>query len=255
MTQPQTHIQSQAPFVLFCDFGLPYTGQMKARLCGDAPDTPIIDLFHDVPAFDIEAGSVLLAAHACDFPLGSIFLCVVDPGVGTDQRQPGVVFAGGRWFVGPLNGLFEHVLRRYGKDAQAFEIIADQSFVSATFHGRDIFAPTAARLAKGDQSRLKPIMLKSIRKADFQDDVRAVIYVDGFGNLMTGMRAKSLAKGQTVEVLGCKLPMVRTFGDVEPGTLLVYENAVGLLEIAASQASAHDVLCISTLPKIKIVKL
>ena len=245
--------------MLFCDFGLPYTGQMKARLCREALTSPVIDLFHDVPAYDIQAGSVLLAAHADDFPMGSIFLCVVDPGVGTDQRQPGVLFAGGRWFVGPFNGLFEHVVRRYGEDAKAdikaFEIIADQAAVSATFHGRDIFAPAAARLAKGDQSGLKPVKLKAIRKAEFQEDVRAVIYVDEFGNLMTGIRAKSLRDDEAIEILGHQLAMVRTFGDVEPGTLIVYENAVGLLEIAANQANAHDILRISTLPRIKIVKL
>jgi len=251
--------QSQAPIVLFCDFGLPYTGQMKARLCLEAPGVPVIDLFHDVPAYDIQAGSVLLAAHADDFPVGSLFLCVVDPGVGTTQRQPGVLFAGGRWFIGPFNGLFEHVVRRYGEDAKAdikaFEIVADQVAVSATFHGRDIFAPAAARLARGDQSGLKPVELKTIRKAEFQEDVRAVIYVDGFGNLMTGIRAKSLRADETIEILGHQLAMVRTFGDVEPGTLIVYENAVGLLEIAASQANAHDILRISTLPSVKIVKL
>ena len=138
------------PIVLFCDFGLPYTGQMKARLFADAPRCPVIDLFHDVPAHDVQAGSALLAAHVRDFPKGTIFLSVVDPGVGSNQRRPGVVYAGGWWFVGPLNGLFEHVLREFSEDAKVFEIpetTEDPETISATFHGRDIFAPQAARLA------------------------------------------------------------------------------------------------------------
>ena len=132
---------SHAPIVLFCDFGLPYTGQMKGRIVQElgeqASHHPIVDLFHDVPAHDVKAGSVLLAAHAADFPIGSVFVCVVDPGVGSKSRKPGAVFAGGRWFVGPLNGLFEHVLRRCSGDAgeaRAFEITWRPEQLSASFH-------------------------------------------------------------------------------------------------------------------------
>lgn len=140
-----------SPIVLFCDFGMPYTGQMKGRLaqelgCAMAAH-PTIDLFHDVPAQDVQAGSVLLAAHAADFPEDSVFVCVVDPGVGTDQRRPGAVKAGGRWFVGPLNGLFEHVLRRWS--GEVFEITWCPPNLSSTFHGRDLFSPVAARIALG----------------------------------------------------------------------------------------------------------
>jgi len=247
----------QPPFVLFCDFGLPYTGQMKARLSTGAPDHPIVDLFHDVPAYDVRAGSVLLAAFANDFPLGSVFLCVIDPGVGSDLRKPGAVFAGGRWFVGPLNGVFEHVLRRWSRDAKAYEITwrprPDQ--MSATFHGRDLFAPVAARLATGDLGGLSPIDLDTVRHEDFADDVAEVIYADGFGNLMTGVRAKTLRDDETLEIAGRKLPRVRTFAEVESGALLCYENAVGLMEIAANQGNAHFILQISPPTPIKVTKV
>ncbi|MBL4613576.1 MAG: SAM-dependent chlorinase/fluorinase, partial [Magnetovibrio sp.] len=172
---------SVTPIILFCDFGLPYTGQMKGRLVADlgdqAPNHPIIDLFHDVPAYDVRAGSVLLAAHANDFPVGSIFVAVVDPGVGSQNRRPGVVFAGGRWFVGPLNGLFEHVLRRWSTpQSKVFEITLQPEHLSATFHGRDLFCPMAAALARAgekvdglraiDPDCVRPLDMDCVRPLD-----------------------------------------------------------------------------------------
>jgi len=210
---------------------------------------PIIDLFHDVPAHDVKAGSVLLAAHAADYPPGSVFVCVVDPGVGSKARKPGAVFAGGRWFVGPLNGLFEHVLRRWPEsdgqgDAKAFEITWQPTHLSASFHGRDLFAPIAAKLAlAGLQTEgLVELDLHTVRHPEFADDVAEVIYVDDFGNMFTGVRWISLGDEDQIEVLGWVLPRARTFSDVEAGTLFIYQNAVGLVEIAANLANAQKIL-------------
>src|SRR5690348_16740282 len=99
--------------VLFTDFGLagPYTGQMKAVLARESPNIPVIDLFADAPSRNPRASAYLLAAYALGFPAGTVFLCVVDPGVG-GARAPVVVEADGRFFVGPENGLFELVRRR-----------------------------------------------------------------------------------------------------------------------------------------------
>ena len=101
-------------FALFTDFGMagPYVGQMKAVLLQRAPGVPIVDLFADVPACNPRAAAYLLSAYASAFPAGTIFLAVVDPGVGTGQREPMVVEANGLWFVGPGNGLFSLLLRR-----------------------------------------------------------------------------------------------------------------------------------------------
>lgn len=230
------------PIVLFCDFGLPYTGQMTAKLVQGAPDHPVIDLFHDVPATDVRAGSVLLAAHAADFPDGTVFVCVVDPGVGSIERNPGVVYAGGRWFVGPLNGLFEHVLRRWPDGARAFEIAWRPEHLSNSFHGRDLFAPTAARLATGDLDGLTELSVDEVRDSDVPDDVMEVIYADGFGNLMTGLRAASLQSGAGLVAAGRRLPRLRTFADAAAGALFCYENAVGLMEIAANRGNARNIL-------------
>lgn len=249
--------------VLFCDFGLPYTGQMKGclveELGGQAADHPIIDLFHDVPAHDVRAGSVLLAAHADDFAPGTIFVCVIDPGVGSRTRKPGVVFAGERWFVGPLNGLFEHVIRRWpGSDTQVYEITWQPERLSASFHGRDLFSPVAAGLALsggGPIEGLDPLDIHAVRHPDFEDDVQEIVYVDAFGNLMTGIRWSSLQDGDMIEVAGRVLPRARTFSDVEPGGLFVYENGVGLVEISANQANAQKILEISPGSQVKITKL
>jgi len=241
---------SFAPLVLFCDFGLPYTGQMKVRMVdvlgADVAHHPIIDLFHDVPRHDVRAGSVLLAAHANDFPVGSVFVCVVDPGVGSSARRPGAVFAGGRWFVGPLNGLFEHVLRRWpDRETKVYEITWSSEHLSASFHGRDLFSPVAAAIAVSQGQGidgLSALAVEDLRHREFEDDVAEVIYADGFGNLMTGLRWSSLKNNDTLEVQGQVLPRARTFSDVDPGALFVYENAVGLVEISANLRNAQNIL-------------
>src|SRR5262249_17451146 len=135
--------------VLFTDFGLagPYTGQVKAVLQREAPDVPVIDLFADAPAGNPRASAYLLAAYSAWFESGSVLLCLGDPGVG-GKRAPLTREADGRFFGGPGNGLFE-LVRRRARRAQAFEITWRPPALSATFHGRDLFAPVAARLARG----------------------------------------------------------------------------------------------------------
>lgn len=243
---------ASSPIVLFCDFGLPYVGQMKARLHAQAPGHPVIDLMWDAPAYNVPAASVLLAVHAPEFPSGAVFVAVVDPGVGTAARKPGAVFAGGRWFVGPLNGLFEHVLRRWPEDARAYEIVWRPERLSATFHGRDLFSPMAARIARGQLDGLAPLPLDGIRHTDCPDDVEEIIYVDSFGNLMTGIRANHLKSCQKIEVAGRSIAQGQTFGEVGAGDLFWYENSVGLVEIAANLGSAQKMLEIHAGTRVKV---
>jgi len=141
---------------LFTDFGLtgPYTGQMKAVLQRDAPGTPVVDLFADAPSARPQPAAYLLAAYAAWFPPGTVFLCVVDPGVG-GARAPLIIEADRHWYVGPDNGLFEVVLRRAAK-ARVWHITFKPASLSASFHGRDLFAPVAARLARGRPPPGKP---------------------------------------------------------------------------------------------------
>lgn len=239
-----------AMIVLFTDFGLegPYVGQMKAVLAREAPGVPVIDLFADAPRFAPKASAYLLAAYADEFPEGTVFLAVVDPGVGTYSRVPVVVEADGRRFVGPGNGLFNVVGQR-ARHVCAQTITWQPARLSSSFHGRDLFAPVAARIARGEQ-------VTGTALTDWiepwPDELAEVIYVDHFGNAMTGVRAARVA-GDTVEVNGHRLRRARTFGEVRPGEAFWYENANGLLEIAVNQGRADAVLGIGIGTPIRLV--
>ncbi len=226
--------------VLFTDFGLagPYIGQMKAVLAREAPHQPMIDLFSDAPAFEPKLSAYLLASYTMEFPLDTVFLCVVDPGVGS-SRAPVIVRADGRWFVGPDNGLFNVVSMR-ARHAQWWDITWRPKQLSASFHGRDLFAPVAARLA----TRQQPA--GNLRATPFQcewsADLPRVVYVDVFGNCMTGIRAGQLSEQAVLCVGERRIARASTFSDVRSGEALWYENSNGLAEIAANCARASDLL-------------
>ena len=224
--------------VLFTDFGPagPYVGQMKAVLARHAPGVPVIDLLSDAPAGEPQAAAYLLAALAPDFPADAVFLAVVDPGVGS-ERAAIVVEADGRRFVGPDNGLFEIVLRRAGV-RRAWRITRQPQRLSASFHGRDLFAPVAAMIARGDPVPGEPIAEAMVRRPGWPDDLARVVYIDHFGNAMTGLRASTIPQGATLDVAGRRLARARTFADVAPGTAFWYENANGLAEIAVNRGRA-----------------
>jgi S-adenosyl-L-methionine hydrolase (adenosine-forming) len=223
--------------LLFTDFGLegPYTGQVKAVLAREAPGVPAIDLFADLPAFDAQSAAYLLVAHAGESAAGTIHLCVVDPGVGSD-RAALILRADGRWFVGPDNGLLEIVARR-GVDCAWWEIDWRPARLSASFHGRDLFAPVVARLARGEAVPGRPIAPPA-RAADWPEDLPRIVYIDRYGNAMSGMRATALPPAAELKVAGQRLPPARTFADVPRGTGMWYENANGLAEIAVNQGRA-----------------
>ncbi len=225
--------------VLFTDFGLsgPYTGQLKAVLYRGAPGVPVVDLFADAPAFSPRAAAYLLAAYVEEFPPGTVFLCVVDPGVGTDQRQPVVVEAGGRWFVGPDNGLFNVVVKR-AASARRWPITWRPERLSRTFHGRDLFAPVAARLA---QRELPEGDGEAFPLPAWPDDLAEIIYTDHYGNAMTGLRATSLVPEANLEIGGQVFSRAPTYGAVAAGDGFWYENSSGLAEIAVSGGSAAEV--------------
>jgi S-adenosyl-L-methionine hydrolase (adenosine-forming) len=229
--------QCNAMIVLFTDFGLqgPYTGQMKAVLQQMAPGIPTVDLFADAPTGNPKAAAYLLAAYAEWFAAGTTFLCIVDPGVG-GPRPPVVVEADGRWFVGPCNGLFELIERRATK-TRSFDIAWRPKNLSASFHGRDLFAPVAAILARGEPPPGVP-RKHAERRADWPDDLAEIVYVDHFGNAMTGLRASMLAADARLAVAGRLLERARTFGDRPPGAAFWYENSNGLAEIAVNGGRA-----------------
>jgi len=228
--------------VLFTDFGMrgPYMGQMRAVLHQCAPGSPVIGLFADAPPYDARAASYLLAAYASEFPRGTVFLCVVDPGVGGD-RSAMVLEADGRIFVGPGNGLFEIIARR-AAETKAQVIVWRPEHLSASFHGRDLFAPAAAAFARGGDIAVAATPDRDWRQPNWPDDLAQVIYLDHFGNAITGLRAAGLKPGQAVRVGGRNLTRARTFGAVSVGQAFWYENSNGLVEIAVNQGNAAQTL-------------
>jgi S-adenosylmethionine hydrolase len=230
--------------VLFTDFGVfgPYLGQMHAVLARQAPDVPIIDLFNDLPRHDVRAAAYLLPAYAQGFPPDTVFVCVVDPGVGGSRRAV-MLRADHCWYIGPDNGLF-HILQRRASKTGCHEILWRPQRLSASFHGRDLFAPVAAMLARGQRPEAAPAVPTAPSSA-WPDDLAEVLYVDHFGNAITGLRASKLARDVRLRAGRAELSYARTFSEVSPGQAFWYENANGLVEIAANQARADIVLQIA----------
>ena len=228
--------------VLFTDFGAagPYVGQIRALLLREAPEVPVIDLLHDAPPFRAQASAYLLAALTGVFPDAAVFLCVVDPGVGGD-RVPAIVEADGRRFVGPDNGLFEIILRRASKTSFR-RIVWRPDNLSASFHGRDLFAPVAARLALGKEVETEERPVDEARRRHWPDDLQEVIYLDVYGNAMTGVRASQVSPSAVINVAGRKLAWARTFSDLPEGAAFWYENSSGLVEFAVNRGDVGDAL-------------
>ncbi|MDX1513317.1 MAG: SAM-dependent chlorinase/fluorinase [Gammaproteobacteria bacterium] len=224
---------------LFSDFGLagPYTGQVRAVIHARAPGVPVVDLMADAPAYRIRAAAHLLAALVAPFPEGSVFLCVVDPGVGTDRREPVFYRVDGRWFVGPGNGLFDVVAAR-GRQAEAWRVDWRPERLSRSFHGRDLFAPVAAMLATGETVPATRLALEPETLAPAADDLPEILYLDGFGNAISGIRGDAVSDRAVIAAAGRRLDHAPTFGAVDTGDAFWYRNALGLVEIAVNQGSA-----------------
>jgi hypothetical protein len=227
---------------LFTDFGTegPYLGQMRAVLQTRAPGIPVIDLMHDVPAHDPRAGAYLLAALAPEFPFGSVFVCVVDPRVGS-ERKPIAVRANSRWYVGPDNGLL-NVIEKRAAEVEWYDVTWEPDRLSSTFHGRDLFAPVAAIIARGEEP---PGRMTEPRLADWPDDLEEIIYIDRFGNAISGTRAAGVDPAADIGIGGQRLARARIFADVPVGQGFWYENSNGLVEIAVNQGRADEVLGLS----------
>lgn len=230
---------------LFTDFGSggPYVGQMRAVLAHAASGVPVIDLMNDAPPFDPASAAHLLPAVTGSLPGGTITIAVVDPGVGT-ARGALVVEADGKTFIGPDNGLLEMVRRR-ARSLRVWTIDHRPETLSATFHGRDLFAPTAAALATGNRPALTEIDPAVRARPEMPDDLERVVYVDGYGNAFTGIRASSLDPEAVLLVSGRRVRKARTFSDLPVGEPLWYENSSGLVEIAVNRGRADRLLSLS----------
>ena len=179
--------------VLFTVFGLadPYVGQPHGVLAREAPGVPVIDLLHAVPNYDIPSRRrPSLPAFVPEFPPESVFVCVVDPGVGSDRR-PVMLRAAERWFVGPDNGLVPHPRAPRTQPTPAATSFGLRGAFRRASTAATRSPPVAARLALGEVPESEPTML-TVPNGEWPDDLAEVIYIDHFGNVITGIRAKRL---------------------------------------------------------------
>ena len=230
---------------LFSDFGVtgPYSGQMQTLLAAAGIEQPVVQLMADAPRFAPRPSAYLLAAIAQDLPLGSLIITVVDPGVGSERRAI-IVQDSGQWFLGPDNGLLSQVARRSG-DAEIEEIVWRLQRLSKSFHGRDLFAPVAAAICNQEYVPGPPLQIESLVGADWPDDLAEVIYIDDFGNVITGIGATPISSGTVLEVAGTLVTHAETFSDVPKGVIFWYANSMGLIEIAVNQGCAAQALGLS----------
>ena len=230
---------------LLTDFGTTdsYVAEVKGTLLAIAPGAILVDVTHSVPPGDVRAGAYLLGRVWHRFPAGTVHLAVVDPGVGT-ERAALALATRGHYFVGPDNGLFTFVLR----DAEVQIVsLPTPDGASPTFHGRDLFAPSAAALAAGAGLATlgEPLAAMPARLAygephyEGKSVVGQVVYVDRFGTLVTNLTPELVPSYATIEVEGLDVgPLRRTFGDVATGGLVAYAGSGGQIEIAVRDGSA-----------------
>ena len=243
---------------LTTDFGeaSPYVAAMKGVILSINPQIQLVDISHDVPPQDIIEAAWLLRTAYRYFPAGTVHLVVVDPGVGSNRRAI-AVRAFDSYFVAPDNGVLFWALRDASIDA--VELTNRDYFrseVSATFHGRDVFAPVAAHLAAGmplealGRAVLDPVRLDIPEPLVTPGQIRAhVAHIDRFGNLITSIDVSLLdafapdRRALAIQIAGHRITgIATTYSDASPGELLALIESTGLLEIAAREASAAALL-------------
>jgi S-adenosylmethionine hydrolase len=216
-----------------------------ARIAGSRPAPAVVDLAHDVPPGDIAHAAWIVATSTTEFPHGSIHVVVVDPGVGGARR--GVVLrARGRWYVGPDNGVFAYVAERC---SEAYAIENERfraEHVSRTFHGRDVFARTAAAIASGEDPATAGPRVElsgSLPWGARERGAGRVVHIDRFGNLISDL--PEAEAGAAIAIAGTVLPLVGTYEDVASGDLLAYVGSAGTVEVAVRDGRADRRLAVA----------
>ena len=240
---------------LLSDFGTRdyFVGAMKGVLLSLNPDVTLVDISHEIPPQDIFTGAFTLGqAYSC-FPPGTVHCAVVDPGVGTGRKALAAA-AAGHYFVAPDNGILTYIMEA-NEDFVVHEITADHYFrkpVSATFHGRDIFASIAAWISRGipleqlgpalpEPVRLKIPAPRKVREGLIQG---AILAIDQFGNLITNLKPPDLPPSSKVILAGQReiTSLRNTYGEANPGEIFIVAGSTGYLEIAVRGGSAASAL-------------
>jgi S-adenosylmethionine hydrolase len=247
---------------LLSDFGSedPFVGVMKGVILTGAPLARLIDVTHAVPPQDVELAGFFLSASFAWFPRGSVHLAVVDPGVGS-ERKALAVRASGHYFLAPDNGLLSRVLETdAGFEARAIDSERlGLGVPSRTFHGRDVFAPTAARLVSGAVrfealGALSTPLRNAPGPAPSSDSGR-IVAVDHFGNLISDLRLESgETRALAVEIGGRRARVVGTYADGGAGECIALVSSFGTLEIAVRDGNAARLLALGRGAPIRLLR-
>lgn len=227
---------------LFSDFGSTdlYVGQVEAVVDRFAPGVRVITLLNHAPQFNVKASAHLLAALSKQVARGHVFLAIVDPGVGT-ERDGIVVRIDGRTYIGPDNGLLS-ILWQRASVKSAWRIADYAPNAAVSFHGRDVFAPVAAAVATGEFPNENMKAIPAPKTLLPGDDLSEIIYIDHYGNAMTGMRGDKLPLDRELCLRRMKIQHARVFADAPDGKPFWYVNSIGLVELAMPGDSAAKML-------------
>jgi S-adenosylmethionine hydrolase len=234
-----------------------YVGAIKGVIFSRFSQAKVVDITHRITSYNIEEGAFTLLMSAKEFPTGTVFVAIVDPGVGTTRKPIVVVTNDGKLFVGPDNGLFTLVMQEFG--VKEVREITNKTWmrkgrISTSFHGRDIFAPTAAMLASGKRAadagpELKDYVTLKLHPAEVRDGkiIAEVVFIDQYGNIQINSNADMLERigAKTGSDITVKIGTVEkqcrvatTYGDVPQGSLLLFRASTDLIEIAINEGSA-----------------
>ena len=242
---------------LLTDFGSDdqFVGAMKGVVLSINRQAAVVDITHNIRPRDIRSAAFVLSACWREFPLGTVFLAVVDPGVGTERRAIGAE-VDGRFFVAPDNGLLSLVFDAAEEEPRVFQL-ADERFrrgrVSMTFHGRDIFAPAAAHISIGtDLEEFGPEVNDPVYenfgsvRGENGEITGQVLHIDRFGNVITNLRPGDLLAGSTIITGGMEIrDFAGTFAEIPAGKVAAIEGSAGYIELAADRDSAARILGIA----------
>lgn len=241
---------------LSTDFGAldGYVGIVKGVILSICDELNLVDLSHEIPAWNIPSAAWIIGNSYPHFPEGTVHLVVVDPGVGS-KRRPLALQASGQFFVGPDNGIFSSILHAAPPDLKAFELTEQKywrSEISTTFHARDLFAPVCGHLAAGleisalgpelEPSSLVRLPLRELRVKQNRIE-GSVAYVDHFGNLITNIKKDFVRDSVLCQVGKRSIGRIgQSYSSGEQGVPVAFVGSHGFLEIAVSQGRADEKL-------------
>ncbi len=233
---------------LTTDFGMRdhYVGAMKGAVASIAPGVRVADISHEIPQFDIREGAFAVAQAYGYYPQGTVHVVVVDPGVGT-VRRPLAAVAGGHCFVAPDNGVLSQVFEKAGVfEARCIDVRHGLGTLSQTFHGRDLFAPSAARLASGlPFDEIGPRVSDPVRQPPsiVANGQGCVLHVDSFGNIVTSFLPSDLPASKALAVAGRAVSArAESYCSVPANHLFLIVGSSGYLEVSLNQGSAAGYL-------------